>query len=191
MPQDGTLDQELEEAFDRAVEAFRDSGAAYALIGGFAVAVHGLPRPTRDIDFLIHVPRIAIPKLLEKLLDRGFTFQLTDVIKRLGESHLAEIRYAGVRVDLLDAAPLPLFQRMVERGKEHTIRGHQVRVATPEDLIALKMIACREDDIRDVRAILAAQGKNLDLEAVRRTLRECCDESRVHELDRLVERGGA
>ena len=98
MAQNESGDRPLEVAFDLAVEAFNEAGAEYALIGGFAVAVHGLPRPTRDIDFLIHVPRLALPGLLEKLHDKGFTFQLPEVLKQLGESHLSAVHYGGLRV---------------------------------------------------------------------------------------------
>ncbi len=57
---------------------------------------------------------------------------------------------------------------------------------TPEDLIVLKLVAGRENDIGDVRGILAAQGSQIDLEAARRSLRECCDEDKVRLLERLA-----
>src|SRR5262245_48419190 len=180
----------LTEAFDRSAEALRIAGASYALIGGFAVAYHGLPRPTRDIDLLLSVSRIQLPGLLERFSEQGFTFQLEEVIRELGKDHLSAIRYQGVRVDLLEAV-IPLFQRTVANAREVEIRGRPVRVASAEELIALKMVAAREDDLRDVRGILATQGPHLDLESVRRSLEECCEKDRLDLFRKLVEQAGS
>src|SRR5688572_11394049 len=125
----------LSEAFDRSAEALLAAGASYALIGGFAVAYHGLPRPTRDIDLLLSIPRIQLPGVLEKFSERGFTFELERVIRELGKDHFSAIQYQGVRVDLLEAV-IPLFQRTVANARKADIRGRPVWVASAEDLIA-------------------------------------------------------
>ncbi len=57
---------------------------------------------------------------------------------------------------------------------------------TPEDLIVLKLVAGRESDVGDVRGIVATQGSQLDLEAARRSLRECRDEDKVRLLERMA-----
>jgi predicted nucleotidyltransferase len=176
----------LTEAFDRSAAALSASGVPYALIGGFAVAYHGLPRPTRDIDLLLSVPRIQIPGLLERFSEQQFTFNMQQVIGELGKDHLSAIHFQGVRVDLLEAV-IPLFRRTVQNAREVEIRGRRVRVAGAEDLIALKMIAAREDDLRDVRGILAVQSGLLDVDSIRRSLEECCDKDRLDLFRRLVE----
>jgi hypothetical protein len=62
----------LSEAFDRSAEALLAAGASYALIGGFAVAYHGLPRPTRDIDLLLSGrPRMSTFRALATVLWRS------------------------------------------------------------------------------------------------------------------------
>ena len=43
----------LYDEFFALVEAFEESGIAYAVIGGFAMAFHDEPRFTEDIDILI------------------------------------------------------------------------------------------------------------------------------------------
>jgi predicted nucleotidyltransferase len=180
----------LAEAFDRTADALAPAGNGYAVIGGFAVAFHGLARPTRDIDLLLAVPRIALPSVLEGFRQRGFTFDLESVIRELGQDHISKVHYQDVRVDLLDAV-IPLFQRTVRRAREAELRGRLVRIASAEDLIALKMVAGREDDLRDVRGILAAQGGGLEIEEVRRSLAECCGAERIAAFERLVAEGGA
>jgi len=179
----------LSEAFDRAVDALNEAGASYALIGGFAVAHHGLPRPTRDIDFLVSIPRVQLPAVLERFRERGFAFELERVLGKLGKDHLSSIRYGGVRVDLLEAV-IPVFQRALKSAVEGTIHGRKVKIASAEDLIVLKIIASREDDLRDVRGILATQGSRLNLEAIRGSLSECCGSAAIDGFERLASEAG-
>jgi len=175
----------LRDAFDGVVDVLATSSVPYALIGGLAVAFHGLPRSTRDIDLLWSIPRIALPSVLEKLSQRGFTFRLDEVIRELGEDHFSRISFHGVRVDILEAV-LPLFRGVVERAKAEAVRGRTVRVAAPGDLVALKLLAGRENDLADVKAILAAQGAKLDLEPIRRSLAECGRQDQIETLNRLA-----
>ncbi|MBI4603390.1 MAG: nucleotidyltransferase [Planctomycetes bacterium] len=176
---------DLAGAFDSAVDALNAGQAAYAVIGGLAVALHGLPRATRDIDILWDSPRIALPGLLERFREQGFTFELDAVLRELARDHISAVRRGAVRVDLLDAA-IPFFKRVVGRARVQEIRGRQVRVATPEDLIAMKLIAGRETDLQDARGILAAQRGRLDLAVIRAALVECCGQDRLDVLEALV-----
>ncbi len=43
----------LEEELRTLVRLFNDAKVSYALCGGMAVAIHGFPRFTNDIDFLV------------------------------------------------------------------------------------------------------------------------------------------
>lgn len=179
----------IAEAFARTVDALATPGISYAVIGGLAVSYHGIPRPTRDVDVMLMAPRIRLPGLLERFAEIGFTFEMMDVLRQLSEDHLATLQYRGVPLDLLDAV-LPFFRRVVENAEEATIEGRIVRLASAEDLIALKLIAAREDDLRDVRGILAVSRSRLHLESVRQALEECATDDRLSLLERLVQETG-
>ncbi len=45
---------DLYDEFFSLIEAFDAAGVPYAVCGGIAVAIHGFPRFTEDIDLLIH-----------------------------------------------------------------------------------------------------------------------------------------
>jgi predicted nucleotidyltransferase len=175
----------LAEAFERAIDALTEARAEYALIGGFAVAHHGLPRPTRDVDILLRVPRVSLPALLDGFRARGFEFDARRVLEELRDDRLSSVNYRGVRVDLLEAV-IPLFARAVERASAVEIRGRPVRVVRAEELVAMKLVAAREDDLRDVRGILAAQAGAIDLAAVRDSLEECAGAPTLELLERLA-----
>jgi hypothetical protein len=58
----------------------------------------------------------------------------------------------------------------LDRAQHHDFEGTLVPVASPEDLIAMKLLAGRSKDIDDVRTILAANRRTLKLAVVRETL---------------------
>ncbi|MEI7683903.1 MAG: nucleotidyl transferase AbiEii/AbiGii toxin family protein, partial [Planctomycetota bacterium] len=73
----------------------------YALIGGLATSLRSQPRFTKDIDFLLKIPSLVLPGLLEDLLSRGFTFDLMTVVREWNQRQMVVMSYQGVRVDWL------------------------------------------------------------------------------------------
>lgn len=59
-----------------------------------------------------------------------------------------------------------------ERSQRHVMEGVKIPVASPEDVVAMKVLAGRNKDLDDVSAIVAAQGSALDLTLIRDTLRD-------------------
>ncbi len=60
----------LRETLGLADEALTSRKVSYALIGGFALASHGVHRATQDIDFLADGSRRA--EIIEALTEKGF-----------------------------------------------------------------------------------------------------------------------
>ena len=50
---------------------FERARIPYVLMGGMAVAAHGLPRPTHDVDFTIALPRERLSDLYETATEAG------------------------------------------------------------------------------------------------------------------------
>jgi hypothetical protein len=75
----------------------------------------------------------------------------------------------AIPVDLVLAGPglEELFQTRVRR---HARGAITIPVASPEDLIAMKILAGRPRDIEDVRSVLRAVGPELDVPVMTETL---------------------
>ena len=71
-------------------------------------------------------------------------------------------------VDIVLAGP-GLEEQFMRRRRRRTVDGVRVYVASPEDVVVMKVLAGRPKDAEDVVAILAAQ-RGLDLRRVRQTL---------------------
>lgn len=66
---------ELPADFAEVLRSLNDHGVEYLLVGGFAVAVHGYPRATADLD----VPVIGLEDLRRNKLASGRAKDLADL----------------------------------------------------------------------------------------------------------------
>jgi hypothetical protein len=73
-------------------------------------SLRGRPRFTHDADFLLEVPQIVLPGLLDELVERGFAIDPTVVIKQFVREHVASFPFGRVRIDWLKLV-LPLYSR--------------------------------------------------------------------------------
>jgi hypothetical protein len=155
----------------RAVELLADSFAAqsirYAVVGGLATLMRGRPRFTQDVDVLLDVPQVSLPKLLDELARLGFTFDLATVIREYVHEHMTALRFGSVRIDWLKPV-LPLYMRTLADATPLTwTDGHVVRVATAEGLILTKMVSFRPQDQADMETLLIANRDEIDVSLIR------------------------
>jgi hypothetical protein len=162
----------LENELIRAVELLADTFAAqairYALVGGLAVALRGRPRFTQDVDVLLDVPQLVLPRLLDELARLGFTLDRDAVVSEFVHEHMTAFRFGSVRIDWLKPV-LPLYARtLADASSLMWTEGHPLRVATAEGLILTKMVAFRLQDQVDIEALLTANRDDLDVGLIRR-----------------------
>ncbi len=162
MATESAFDDQLIKALDALAEAFERHNVRYALIGGLAVGFRSRPRGTRDIDILLAVPQLQLPGLLADLAARGFSLDERAVIEGYVRHHMTAFDYQGARIDWLKPV-LPAYQHILDRAGAVAGFGRPVRVASPEGLILLKLLAARPQDLVDIDGLLAANQGRLDL----------------------------
>ncbi len=129
-------------------------GVRYAVIGGIAMAFHGRPRFTRDIDVLIHpedieLVRMAFQRLNYRETAAPWTFRNTNLtlhrfLKVAGEEEMI--------VDVL-LANTPDHQQIIARAVQTDAEVGPVRVAAKDDLIRLKSSRNSDQDQVDIRGL--------------------------------------
>jgi hypothetical protein len=159
----------IRKAFDTLAMTLRELGVRHAFIGGIAVMQHTRVRTTDDIDVLVVVPKVALPGLLERLGERGFSIELQRNIREFLDDGLATIRFADVIVDLLRPV-IPAMAHVVERAVTAEVLGQPVPVSAAEGLVVMKLMSMRPQDEADIRELLAAYGPDLDLDYIRAEL---------------------
>jgi hypothetical protein len=137
----------------QALDALRSAGVPHALCGGFAVAVHGVPRATKDIDFLVPEADLARAELALKGV--GFTLRAGPIPFGLGTA--AERRVHRVTkvaatehltIDLL--AVTEVFAHVWASREELQWEGRLLPVVSRAGLIAMKRLAGRPQDLADL-----------------------------------------
>ncbi len=161
------LSDELVRAVEDLAEAFAVRTVRHALIGGLATALRGRPRFTQDVDFLLDVPQVALPGLLNDLIARGFTLDRAVVLKEYVQNHITAFTFGPVRIDWLKPV-LPFYRRtLADAELLEWSEGHAVRVATAEGLILTKMVAFRPQDQVDIETLLTANRDEIDVDMIR------------------------
>lgn len=154
---------DLERVLRGLAVRFRERAVRYGLMGGYAVAIHGYPRTTVDLDFL--VDREDLGKIDEILADMGFEIrhrsedvsQFVSSSDELGAIDFVHaFREASVRM-LGRARPARLFPE-----------GPDVLVLAVEDVVGLKIQAIanaphrRSQDLADIQQLFAANRESVD-----------------------------
>lgn len=144
---------DLRKELSRVALAFQEAGIAYAICGGLAVAIHGYPRATRDIDLLIRQEDLErVKAVLERVgFDLAAGLLPFDAGKET-ERYVYRVSKAEAE-DLLtlDLILLPPFLEDVWAGREtHQIGDQVFQVVSLEGLARMKRIAGRAQDQADL-----------------------------------------
>lgn len=126
----------IEDTLSLAAKALKMEGIQFALIGGFALAAHGVVRATQDIDLLVEGQKRDQAK--NSLTKHGFkiVFENAEVMHLSGPGQL----------DLLMANRPPTMS-MITRAR--MINDFPVPVLCAEDIIGLKIQAYKNDSKRE------------------------------------------
>lgn len=160
----------LPAAVARAARLAADLGKPCALIGGVAVIARVFVRATKDIDLLVSCPASEARALLDVARRHGYTWEESDVQDFLDAGLLRmwgpPSRREGLGLDIL-LTDSPLDEDVVRRASPVEVLGTEIAVATPEDLLLMKLAANRPIDLDDAIAIKDAFGASLDLAYLR------------------------
>ncbi len=152
---------------ERLVVAFDDAGIEYALCGGLAVAIHGHPRATMDIDLLMRSESIATALVVAKGL--GFDIPARKMVFGLRKGTPREMQRVSqldpetgelMSLDLLVVAP-DLEVVWTSRIRIPW-RGREIGIVSRDGLAIMKRMAGRLQDLADLAAL---EGTNDDDEA--------------------------
>ena len=133
--------------------ALNRHGVRYLIIGGYAVAFHGYPRATKDLDLWLEASPENAGRTLEAIRDFfGETLGLE--VADLTSPGVVQLGYAPNRIDLVVLPEGdPTFAEAFARARETRAGGIPVRVVSKEDLLALKRAFGRTQDLADVDAL--------------------------------------
>ena len=153
----------LADQLREALAAFTGFKTPPALIGGLALAPHGVLRATRDVDLLVDADDAE--RLHGIMLGLGYTctHRSEDAANYLRGSEGLDVLYAR----------RPDARHILDHAEERQTGVGRLRVVRAEGLIAFKLQgyvndATRARDLDDIRQLLRANAGRLDMAEVRR-----------------------
>lgn len=148
---------ELPDDFRDLLREFHDAGVEFVVVGGHAVAFHGHPRATKDLDLLVRASASNAHKVYRALAEFGAPLQAFEV----AEADFAV--YDGVlqiglppnRIDILNRISGVTFDEALADGRAFEVDGRRVPVIGLRALLANKRSTGRTQDAADVEALSA------------------------------------
>jgi len=147
----------LLDEFRSITEALNDSGIDYAICGGWAMAIHGIPRATIDIDLLIRADDLEPAWLIAKNLGydvEGLPLNFGAIeIRRISKVESESRRLFTIDFLLVTPAIENVWKdRRVVDWEEGT-----TSVVSKAGLVTLKEISGRDQDLVDIKKLTESE----------------------------------
>jgi len=154
---------DLEKVLKNLVHQFNKDTIRYGLMGGYAVAIHGYPRSTVDLDFL--VDRSDLAKVDNILHNMGYKihFRSDNVSQFISDQELFG------EIDFIHAFR-EASKRMLDQALSIKLfsNGPEIKVLRVEDIIGLKVQAIanaphrKAQDFDDIKHLVAENYSSID-----------------------------
>jgi hypothetical protein len=166
----------------------------FMIVGSLATNFHGVPRSTRDADFVVQLPPGAFDAFRRQLgpplrLDPQSRFEGITGTTR----HLVEAAGTAFTVELFELTDDPHDLARFERRLGVRVFDRAAYVATAEDTIITKLRWARQGgqgrvkDVVDARNVIAVQGDSLDWAYVENWCRQHGTLDALHDVRRSVQ----
>lgn len=145
--------------FAEMLSALSAADVDYLIVGAFALAAHGNPRATGDIDIWIRPTRENAARVLEALRDFGAPLFDLGIDDLTAEDTVFQIGVAPVRIDILTGIDGVAFDDAWARRVPVQIESLTIPVLGLDDLAANKRASGRPKDLADLVWIEARLGQ--------------------------------
>jgi len=141
---------ELNPDFKEFLQSLNENDVRYLVVGGYAVAFHGHPRYTKDIDIWIDLDEQNARKVVKALVDFGFSSLNLNPADFLEPDNVIQLGYPPRRIDLLIGLEGADFDECYSKRLEEEMEGIRVCFVDRENLARLKRAAGRPQDLADL-----------------------------------------
>lgn len=147
----------------RVANALEACEIPYLLSGSFASNYYGIPRSTRDADFVLQSQRAVSPDLAQQLgedfiLEPQLSFETNTGTFR----QVLRYKKKPFKVELFLLSQDPHDEARFLRRRAVRLFEHRVWLPSPEDVIITKLRWARGKDRDDTRDVMAVQQDQLD-----------------------------
>ena len=134
------------------MQALLDAGARFLVVGAHAMAIHGVPRATGDLDLWISPDHANSERVWQALLAFGAPVGELGVSREDLETPgmVVQIGIPPRRIDLLTEASGLVFDEAWQNRATHRVGSHDVTFLSRQDLVRNKQATGRAKDLADL-----------------------------------------
>jgi len=140
----------LTKDFVEFIECCVKRDVKFLIVGGYALAAHGHPRATKDLDIWILIDEANADRLIDALDDFGMGSVGLEPSDFLESGIIIQLGYPPIRVDLLTSVSGVEFKTCWRKRETVAVGDVVAGIISREDLIENKRASGRPQDIVDV-----------------------------------------
>lgn len=143
----------LNEDYKEMLQCLADEHVKFLLVGAYALAAHGFPRATMDIDVWVMPSPENGEAVLRALRRFGAPLHGLTLAELQKDDTIFQIGVAPRRIDIITGASGLQFGATFTRSVEIDIEGLRVRIPSVDDLIRNKRASGRTKDLADAETL--------------------------------------
>ena len=140
----------IDKDFKEFIQLLNKNKVKYLVVGGYAVALHGHPRYTKDLDIWIWINKSNAEKLINTLNEFGLNSLGLKPDDFLSSGNVIQLGYPPNRIDLLTSVDGVDFNSCYESRIEVEIENINVDFIDLENLKKNKKASGRYQDLADL-----------------------------------------
>lgn len=141
----------LSETAAAVMDVIAKTGGRGALIGGIAFGLTVIARATRDVDALILVNLDEPEAVWKAASELGFSLRESNSLQIARQTRFLRLIYNPTKVEVDFQVGIWQFDyEVIERSQTRKLEGVDVKVIRPEDLVIMKAVAGRPQDLADI-----------------------------------------
>jgi len=139
----------LSKDFKEFIELLNENNVRYLVVGGYAVAFHGHPRYTKDLDIWVELSPDNANKIIDALKKFGFGSLGLKPNDFLESDQIIQLGYPPNRIDILTTLEGLNFEDCYKARVEIEIQGLRIDFIDIENLRKNKRATGRSQDLAD------------------------------------------
>lgn len=145
----------LNKDYKDMLQCLLEENVKFLLIGAYALAFHGYPRATKDIDFFVWATPENAANLMKALAKFGAPLHSISAADFSTEGVIFQIGTSPRRIDIVTRIDGIGFEQAFAHKKTLAVEGMQIPVISLDDLIVNKRASGRAQDLADVERLEA------------------------------------
>jgi hypothetical protein len=151
--------QLLTRDFKEFIECCARRSVRFLIVGGYALAAHGLPRATKDLDVWVLIDRENAERLVQALEDFGMGSVGLTAEDFLEPEVVVQLGYPPIRIDLLTSISGVEFEDCWPKRVVIDVGGVEAGFIAVDDLIVNKRSSGRPQDLVDADNLDHGRGR--------------------------------